>query len=422
MRKRKCFFRCINREHPGRLIFRIYLRILQPYDRLQNGYKRCTTKHDESSVHRASKSLAAEELHVRMKRWLTTEKYNEPYALGRRPLPVVKDTDILVRVHAAGFCHSDLQALHGEFAKPAPLGLIPSHEIAGSVAKLGDKYQGDLQVGDRVGVLNFKHACMKCVGCKLHQRTGSQPDPRFCDNRETAGFLHDGGFADYASADPMTTIKIPDSVSFEQAAPLMCAGATVWGSLEKTTAGLQPGETIAVVGIGGLGHLGVQFAKAMGFTTIAIDSRQAGRDLAMDIPDVKLRPDLVVDSTDMESASKIIHDFTNGEGVASVVVCTASIEANRWALSLLRIRGCLGLLGLPQSPWHFDAAPIVFRELSIKGAYVCDAQAAERMMGIVASAGIESHITGIPFEKIPEIVEIYEDAAFHGRIVVKLYP
>lgn len=325
-----------------------------------------------------------------------------------------------MRVHAAGFCHSDLQALHGEFAKPAPLGLIPSHEIAGVIARLGDKYQGHLKVGDRVGILNFKHACGTCVGCKLRQRTCSKPDPRFCDARETAGFLHDGGFADYASADPTTTIKIPDSVSFDQAAPLMCAGATVWGSLEKSTAGLQPGETVAIVGIGGLGHLGVQFAKAMGFRTIAVDSRQAGRDLALDTPDVKLRPDLVVNSTNMESASKVIYDFTDGEGIAAAVVCTASIEANRWALSLLRIRGCLGLLGLPQNPWLFDAAPIVFRELSIKGAYVCDADAADRMMSVVASADVKSHITSIPFERIPEIVGIYEDPGFQGRIVVQL--
>lgn len=218
----------------------------------------------------------------------------------------------------------------------------------------------------------------------------------------------------------MTTIRIPDSVAFDQAAPLMCAGATVWGSLEKTTAGLQPGDTVAIVGIGGLGQLGVQFAKALGFKTIAVDSRPAGRSLANDTSEITLRPDLVVDSSDMEAASRSIYDFTSGEGVAVAIVCTSSIEANRWALNILRVRGCLGVLGLPQSPWHFDAAPIVFRELSIKGAYVCDAEAAQRMMQVVASADIKSHITSLPFERIPDILEIYDDANFQGRIVVKL--
>ncbi|KAF4419899.1 hypothetical protein F53441_14412 [Fusarium austroafricanum] len=351
---------------------------------------------------------------------LTFIKYNKPYALGERPLPSIKDTDILVRIHAAGFCHSDLQALQGEFAKPAPIGLIPSHEIAGVVAKLGSKYKGDLKVGDRVGVLNFKHSCGSCVGCRLTKRRGEDLDPRFCDERETCGFLHDGGFAEYAAADPETIVKLPDSITFEQAAPLTCAGATVWGSLEGATSGLAKGEKIAIIGIGGLGHLGVQFAKGLGFKVIAVDSREAGRQLASYVENPELKPDLVVDSSDMETASKTIYDFTHGEGIAAAIVCTPSLEANRWALNILRIKGTLGLLGLPQNPWQFDAAPIVFRELTIKGSYVASKAAAERMMKVVEDAGVRSHLTILPFEKIPDIVEIYEDAAFKGRIVVQI--
>ncbi|KAF5670043.1 alcohol dehydrogenase V [Fusarium heterosporum] len=325
-----------------------------------------------------------------------------------------------IRVHAAGFCHSDLQALQGEFEKPAPIGLIPSHEIAGIVAKLGNDYTGDLKVGDRVGVLNFKHACGSCVGCRLVKRRGEDLDPRFCDVRETAGFLHDGGFAEYASADPKTTIRLPDTISFQQAAPLTCAGATVWRSIEGATSGLAKGETVAIVGIGGLGHLGVQFAKALGFQVIAVDSREAGRQLAEDVENPQLKPDLVVDSSDTQSASETVYNFTNGEGVAAAIVCTPSLEANRWALNTLRIKGTLGLLGLPQKPWQFDAAPIVFRELTIKGSYVASKDAADRMMKVVEEAGVRSHLTVVPFDKIPNIVEMYEESAFRGRIVVQI--
>ncbi|KAF4997475.1 hypothetical protein FGRMN_3839 [Fusarium graminum] len=346
--------------------------------------------------------------------------YNKPYAVGERPLPSIKDTDVLVRVHAAGFCHSDLQALQGEFEKPAPIGLIPSHEIAGVIAKLGNSYAGDLKVGDRVGVLNFKHACGSCVGCRLVKRRGEDLDPRFCEVRETAGFLHDGGFADYASADPKTTIRLPDAISFQQAAPLTCAGATVWGSIEGATSGLSKGETVAIIGIGGLGHLGVQFAKALGFRVIAADSREAGRQLAEDVENPRLKPDLVVDSSDTQSASETVYNFTNGEGVAAAIVCTPSLEANRWALTTLKIKGTLGLLGLPQTPWQFDAAPIVFRELTIKGSYVASKEAADRMMKVVEEAGVRSHLTVVPFDKIPNIVEMYEESAFRGRIVVQI--
>lgn len=341
--------------------------------------------------------------------------------MGERPLPLIADKGILVRVCAAGFCHSDLQALQGQFKIPSPLGLIPSHEVAGIVAKLGPAYDGHLRVGARVGILNFKHACGCCTGCNLRKRTTGELDPRFCDNRETAGFLHDGGFADYIAADPETTIKLPDSLSFEQAAPLMCAGATVWGSLEKATAGLASGEVVAIVGIGGLGHLGLQFAKALGFHTIAVDSRPAGRQLATEMANPNLRPDLVVDSSDTEAATSSIFEFTQGEGVAAAVVCTDSIEANRWALKTLRVGGVMGILGLPPKPWQFDAEPLVFRELTIKGSYVAGRKATERMVETVRKAGIQSCLTTISFGEIPDIVKMYEDKSFKGRLVVRLH-
>lgn len=232
--------------------------------------------------------------------------------------------------------------------------------------------------------------------------------------------MHDGGFADYVVADPETTIKLPDSLSFEQAAPLMCAGATVWGSLEKATAGLRRGDAVAIAGIGGLGHLGLQFAKAMGFQTIAIDSRPAGRKLAEEMANTDLRPDLVVDSSDTEAATKAIFEFTQGEGAAAAVVCTDSIEANRWALQILRIEGVMGILGLPPKPWQFDSELLVFRELTIKGSYVAGREAIERMIEVVGKAGIQSYLTTISFDQIPDIVKMYEDKAFKGRLVVRL--
>lgn len=349
-------------------------------------------------------------------------KYNQPYALGTRPLPSIGDTDILLRVHAAGFCHSDVQALQGQFEKPTPLGLIPSHETAGTVALLGPRYTGPLRVGDRVGALNVKHACGSCPSCNVRRRATADGhvDARFCDNRETAGFLHQGSFADYAMADPATTVRLPDSLSFEQAAPLMCAGCTVWASLEKVTAGLAPGETVVIVGVGGLGHLGLQFAKALGFRTVGVDCRAAGRELAVDMENANLRPDLVLDSLDEEAASTAVFDFTRGEGAAATVVCTDSIEANRWALKTLRVEGVMGILGLPPRPWQLDPEPLAYRELTIRGSYVAGREATERMMEVVDRAGIRSHLKTVSFEQIPQIVDMYEDKSFRGRLVVRM--
>lgn len=332
-------------------------------------------------------------------------------------MPAIRDHELLIRVHAAGFCHSDLQVLQGQFK--SPLGMIPSHEPAGVIVQVGASCGNYWKVGDRVGALNFKNSCGKCSGCELAKRTTHKLDPRFCDNRETAGFQHDGAFAEYLAIDPETTVRLPSSLSFDQAAPLMCAGATVWGSLERATAGLSPGEPVAIVGIGGLGHLGLQFAAAMGFRTIAVDSRSAGRQLASEMPNEKLRPALVVDSGAKNATSQIL-DFTNGEGVAAAVVCTDSLEANNWALTLLRTGGVMGALGLPAEKWRFDSSVIVFKELTIRGSYVASRDSTERMMKTVGEADIRSHITLVPFDGIPTIVEAYQDSAFKGRLVVQV--
>ncbi|KAJ3545588.1 hypothetical protein NM208_g2443 [Fusarium decemcellulare] len=344
--------------------------------------------------------------------------YNEPYTLVTTSTPQVKDNELLVKVHAAGFCHSDLQVYHGQFKSKLPI--IPSHEPAGVIAQVGAKCSGSWKVGDRVGVLNFKKACTQCTGCLLSKkRYDGTFDPRYCEKREMAGFKDDGCLAEYMVADPATTIMLPDGISFDQAAPLMCAGATVWGALEKATKDLEPGATVAIIGIGGLGYLGLQFAKSMGFRTIAIDNHEAGRTLATDVPRQSLSPDLVVDSSDPGSVDEIFK-FTQNEGAAAAVVCTDSISVTDWTLSLLRIGGTMVVLGLPPEKWQFDANYLVFRELTIKGSYVASAESTRRMMEAVGRSGIKSQVTQISFKDTPKLVERYEKRKFKGRMVVEL--
>ena len=172
------------------------------------------------------------------------------------------------------------------------------------------------------------------------------------------------------------------------------------------------------MGIGGLGHLALQFAKSQGFTTIALDSRQAGRDLATDVPDA-LRPDLVLDSTTTDTQERIF-DFTKGEGIAAAVVCTDSIEANASTLRLLRINGVMVPLGLPPERWQFDADVLVFRQLIIRGSYVASRRETEEMMDVVALHGVRSHLTVVEFGDVPGIVDRYQEKEFSGRLVVKI--
>ncbi|KAF7553160.1 hypothetical protein G7Z17_g3822 [Cylindrodendrum hubeiense] len=344
-------------------------------------------------------------------------EYNKPYELVSIEVPKIPDHELLLRVYAAGFCHSDLQVLHGQFACKLPM--IPSHEPAGVIVQVGPKCSGSWKEGDRVGALNFKNACSQCTGCALALRRHNKLDPRICENREMAGFKNDGCFAEYMVVDPATTVLLPESLPFDQAAPLMCAGATVWGALEKATATLESGAVVAIVGIGGLGHLGIQFSKAMGYRTIAIDTREAARSLASEVP-AGLSPDLVIDSTSSEAAAAQILEFTQGEGIAAAIVCTDSLDVNSWALTLLRFGGVMVALGLPPEQWRFDPSIMVFRELVIMGSYVASADSVRRMMEVVERSGVRSHVTIVAFSDIPTIVESYQDGAFKGRLVVQV--
>ncbi|BCR87462.1 uncharacterized protein ACHE_40026S [Aspergillus chevalieri] len=342
-------------------------------------------------------------------------KYNAPYTLLAVPIPAIRPNELLVRVHAAGFCHSDLQVLQGEFNSPLPM--IPSHEPAGVVVEAGDEAAQSWKIGDRVGILNFKNACSKCPDCISTQKRYGTLDARFCRRRETAGFQHDGAFAEYIVADAATTIALPDSVSFEQAAPLLCAGATVYGAIQKVAPFLQRGDSIGIIGIGGLGQLGVQFATALGYRTVAIDNHDSSLQLIDGMPPM-LRPEARINSTCTDAKEQIMQ-FTNDQGLAAAVVCTDPVSVTGWSLELLRIGGVLVPLGLPPDKWQFDSQTLLFRELVIRGNYVAGKQEVEDMMQLVAKQDIKSQLTVVRRDDIPSIPDIYKKRAFRGRLVVQ---
>lgn len=152
--------------------------------------------------------------------------------------------------------------------------------------------------------------------------------------------------------------------------------------------------------------------------TVAIDNRPKGRQLAMEVSE-NLRPDRVIDSAAADADEQIL-DFTSDEGLAGIVVCTDSIEANAWSLQQLGIGGVIVPVGLPKDRWQFDSEVMVFRELTIRGVYVASAAEMEEMLKVVGEHKITSHITTLQFEEIPGIVERYMDKSMKGRLVVQI--
>ncbi|KNG84095.1 alcohol dehydrogenase [Aspergillus nomiae NRRL 13137] len=224
-------------------------------------------------------------------------------------------------------CHSDIQVLRGELDSPLPL--ISSHEPVGTVVQVGEESASKWKVGDRVGILSFKNAWDTCAGYRRSRKRYGTLDPRFCDHRETGGIKNDGCFAAYMVADSATTIALPDSVSFEQGAPFLCAGARRYSPYFT---GKEPGLRFRPP-FGERStrqdHFSKQFAKALGYRTVAIDNRDASLQLTDDMP-TELQSDHLINSTHDDACEKIL-ERTGGEGLAAVINCTDSIAVNAWS-------------------------------------------------------------------------------------------
>lgn len=188
----------------------------------------------------------------------------------------------------------------------------------------------------------------------------------------------------------------------------------MWAGI--AAADLKPGEPIGILGIGGLGSLAVQFAKAQGHPVVAIDNRPEGRALAQELT---LKADFVVDFDDPD-ATKKVKSWTETGGLPAVVVCTDRVEAIQWSGRILRSRGTIVELGLPTEPIKFDAFDIIFQEKTIKGSLVATKPQVETMLKFIDSFGIRSLITTVSLEEGTDLTEKYMDPHLKGRLVMKI--
>lgn len=178
---------------------------------------------------------------------------------------------------------------------------------------------------------------------------------------------------------------------------------------------LPPGSAFAVVGIGGLGGLGIQFAKAQGFRVAAIDNREEGRALAAEVP---VKPDLILDPHEKDAEDKL-KEWADKLGPAGIMICTDYIEATTWALKQLRPRGIAVELGLPTKPFEFEPFKLVFDETQIRGSVVANKEQTAEMMRAVAKHKIRTKITPIKLEEALKLPESYMDPHLKGRLVLK---
>jgi len=243
-------------------------------------------------------------------------------------VPVPGPNQVLVRMEASGLCHTDIHAAHGDWpVKPQPP-FIPGHEGVGVVTATGPGATLH-RVGDRVAIAWLGYACGHCHYCIAGWET-------LCEEQRNSGYSIDGSYAEYAVADDRYVVSVPDAISSFDAAPLTCAGVTTFKAIK--VARLQPGETAAIFGIGGLGHLALQYARVLGARVVAVDVEDAKLDLARE-----LGADYAINARTTDPVKAIAE--LGGADVA--VVTAANEQAFEQAYASLRRGGRLACVGLP---------------------------------------------------------------------------
>ena len=314
--------------------------------------------------------------------------------------------DLLIKVAVASNCHTDLLVLQGMFKPTLPC--TASHEGSGTVVAVGADVK-EFAVGDRVMCgLPYK-PCGICMDC-----LGPEAQRHYCANVEGhCGVLMDGFFADYAITDSRSSTPIPDEVTFESAAPLACAGRTIWRGV--TLANLKKGEWIALVGSGGgLGHLGIQFAKALGLNVVGIDARDDGLTLSKETG-----ADVVLDARKgKEYLVKEVQKVTGGQGVDCAVIISDAQNAAAIACSVTKMHGTAVQIAQPAEV-SIPFAEFIFRDIRVKGSLLCSPEESKAMLRVVAEHGIK--VKTNPFyglDKITELVELVHKGTIQGKAII----
>jgi alcohol dehydrogenase len=303
-------------------------------------------------------------------------------------------------VEACGICHSDAVFVNA-LLPGVTFPVVPGHEIAGRIDELGEGTDSEWRVGDRVAVGWFGGSDRHCKACR-------QGDFIMCDNLKVPGWSYDGGYADTVIAPVDALARIPDALASTDAGPLACAGVTTYNGLRRTAA--RPGDLVAVLGIGGLGHLGVQYATAMGFETVAIARGAAKADFAK-----QLGAHHYIDSM----AGTPVADALQSLGGAKAVLATASnSEAIAATVDGLSHRGELVVIGADFEPMRLRPDQLFFRGKTLRGHPAGTAQDVEDTMAFSVLHGIRPMIETMSLEQADEAYQKMLSGAARFRMVL----
>ncbi|ODO00591.1 alcohol dehydrogenase, propanol-preferring [Cryptococcus wingfieldii CBS 7118] len=327
------------------------------------------------------------------------------------PVPQAKDLkpgECLVKISHTGVCHSDLHAKAGDWPIPPMTPLIGGHEGVGKVVAIGDHTQNSpVKLGDRVGIKWLANSCLSCEPC----RRGFEMN---CDHAQLSGYTVDGTFAEYVTSYVNHVTPIPASLDSAGAASILCAGVTSYKALKVSNT--HVGDWVALPGAGGgLGHLAVQYAKAMGLKVVAIDTGAAKEKLVKSLGadawvDFKTSKDLIAD----------VKAATGGLGPAAAVVTASHKTGYTQAIDYLKPSGTLVAVGLPNSEMGNNVFWTVFKSIRIQGSYVGTRQDAIEALALMESGQVKVIFEERPLADLKDVYEGLEEGKIAGRIVLEV--
>jgi propanol-preferring alcohol dehydrogenase len=339
----------------------------------------------------------------RMMKAAVVHTFGKKLTIGDVPVPTPGAGEVLVHIVATGVCHTDLHAADGDWpVKPTPP-FIPGHEGAGVVAGVGPGVTS-LKEGDPVGIAWLHDACGACEHCMTGWET-------LCEKQNDSGYSVNGTFADYAIGSAAYVARLPDRPDFAALAPILCAGVTTYKGLKETEA--RPGEWVAISGIGGLGHVAVQYAKAMGLHVVALDVTEDKLALAR-----SLGADVAVNAKAPDAVEQVVK-ATSG-GAHGVLVTAVSPPAFSQALHLARRRGTIALCGLPPGNFPTPIFDVVLKRLTIRGSIVGTRKDLAEALAFAAEGKVRAHIHQARLGDINSIFADLKAGKVDGRMVVTM--
>jgi len=331
-------------------------------------------------------------------RYAQVVKKGGPLEVVTREVPEPGVNQVRVRVQACGVCHSDSVTMYGIF--PIQYPRVPGHEVVGVVDAVGEGVT-QWKVGQRVGIGWYGGHCGKCEPCR-------RGDHICCVILQIPGVTYDGGYADYVVAPAMALATVPDSLAGADAGPLLCAGITTFNAIRNS--GARPPDVVAILGLGGLGHLGVQYAAKMGYTTVAI---ARGADKATFAHE--LGAHYYIDN----AAQDVSAELQKFGGAKAIIATVTDADAMSTAIGGLGHQGKLVILGVPGDPLKVPAIPLVMQKREVVGWPSGTSIDSEDTLKFSALFGVKALIEKYPLDKAPEAFDRMMSGKARFRVVLE---